>query len=111
MSVDCFHCSEPVPPDTNYQVKLDDQTNAVCCIGCQMVANTIIDQGLADYYRHRELSQGSGPSLPANINITISDTSHWQAYDDSDVQSAFVRNRDNDEKETELVIDGLTCAA
>ncbi len=111
MSVDCFHCSEPVPPDTNYQVKLDDQTYAVCCIGCQMVANTIIDQGLADYYRHRKLSQGSGPSLPANINITVTGISHWQAYDDSDVQSAFVRNRDNDEKETELVIDGLTCAA
>ena len=108
---DCFHCGEPVPSDSNYQVVLDASQKNVCCIGCQTVANTIIDQGLADYYRHRELSRGSGPSLPANINIEVSDSSHWQAYDDSEVQSAFVRQKGDQEKETELVIDGLTCAA
>lgn len=111
MSTECFHCGEDVPADTNYQVIFEEAPQPVCCIGCQTVANTIIDQGLADYYRHREVSRGSGPSLPANINIEINDTSHWLAYDDNDVQGAFVRNRANTEKETELVIDGLTCAA
>jgi Cu2+-exporting ATPase len=111
MSTECFHCGEDVPADTNYQVIFEEAPQPVCCIGCQTVANTIIDQGLADYYRHREVSRGSGPSLPANINIEINDASHWVAYDDDDVQSAFVRNKANAEKETELVIDGLTCAA
>lgn len=111
MSTECFHCGEDVPADTNYQVIFEEAQQPVCCIGCQTVANTIIDQGLADYYRHREVSRGSGPSLPANINIEINDASHWLAYDDNDVQGAFVRNRANTEKETELVIDGLTCAA
>ena len=111
MSTECFHCGEDVPADTNYQVIFEEAPQPVCCIGCQTVANTIIDQGLADYYRHREVSRGSGPSLPANINIEINDASHWIAYDDDDVQSAFVRNKSDAEKETELVIDGLTCAA
>ena len=111
MSTECFHCGEDVPADTNYQVIFAEAPQPVCCIGCQTVANTIIDQGLADYYRHREVSRGSGPSLPANINIEINDASHWVAYDDDDVQSAFVRNKSDAEKETELVIDGLTCAA
>ena len=111
MSIDCFHCNDSVSPDASYQVTLDGIEHAVCCIGCQTVANTIIDQGLADYYRHRELSRGAGPSLPANINIEVNDASHWQAYDDGDVQSAFVRTKQGPERETELVIDGLTCAA
>lgn len=111
MCTECFHCGEDVPADTNYQVIFEDTPQPVCCIGCQTVANTIIDQGLADYYRHREVSRGSGPSLPANINIEINDACHWVAYDDDDVQSAFVRNKSDAEKETELVIDGLTCAA
>ena len=112
MSVsDCFHCGEPVPSDTHYQIVLDNNCHAVCCIGCQTVAKTIIDQQLGDYYRHRELSRAAGPSLPPNINIEITAASHWQAYDDKDVQSAFVRSKNAQENETELVIDGLTCAA
>ncbi len=111
MSTECFHCGEEVPTDSSYQIILDHTPQAVCCIGCQTVANTIIDQGLADYYRHRQISRGAGPSLPANINIEVSDSSHWQAYDDDDVQGAFVRSKADSEKETELVIDGLTCAA
>ncbi|HCH24306.1 MAG TPA: cbb3-type cytochrome oxidase assembly protein CcoS [Oceanospirillaceae bacterium] len=108
---DCYHCGESVPSDSNYQIVLDQSQHKVCCIGCQTVANTIIDQGLADYYRHRELSRGANPNLPANINIAVSDSAHWLAYDDNDVQSAFVRQKGAQEKETELVIDGLTCAA
>jgi Cu2+-exporting ATPase len=90
---------------------LDGSCHAVCCIGCQTVAKTIIDQQLGDYYRHRELSRATGPSLPPNINIEVTAASHWQAYDDKDVQSAFVRSKNAQENETELVIDGLTCAA
>ncbi|MDP6969617.1 MAG: heavy metal translocating P-type ATPase [Gammaproteobacteria bacterium] len=108
---DCFHCGEPVPADTHYQIVLDGSCHAVCCIGCQTVAKTIIDQQLGDYYRHRELSRATGPSLPPNINIEVTAASHWQAYDDKDVQSAFVRSKNAQENETELVIDGLTCAA
>jgi Cu2+-exporting ATPase len=108
---DCFHCGEPVPHDAHYQIQLDGVQQPVCCIGCQTVANTIIDQQLGDYYRHRELSRANSPSLPPNINIEVSGMAIWQAYDDQDVQNAFVRSPNDQERETELVIDGLTCAA
>lgn len=98
----------------------------MCCIGCQSVAQTIIDQGLADYYRHRSMSQSASSALaalPTSIDFAANDQAQWQAYDDADVQSTFVRSRQQRDqhngqqrdqlslKEADLVIDGLTCAA
>ena len=91
----------------------------MCCIGCQSVSQTIIDQGLGDYYQHREVSQVSSTmlqnSLPIQLEQTTNQHAQWDAFDDIDVQSTFVRNGHTNgaknHKEADLVIDGLTCAA
>jgi len=91
----------------------------MCCIGCQSVAQTIIDQGFGDYYQHREVSQASSTmlqnSLPVQLERTTNQHGQWDAFDDADVQSTFVRNGHTNgaknHKEADLVIDGLTCAA
>ena len=103
---------------------LHDIPRPMCCIGCQSVAQTIIDQGLGDYYRHRDLSRASSPLLQNSIPIqlgqlgqpeTTSPHAQWEAYDDDDVQNVFVRQSNTNAKmsykEADLVIDGLTCAA
>ncbi len=113
---DCFHCGQAVVQASRYTCVLDGQSQPMCCLGCETVAQTIIDQGLADYYRHRSLSQASSPILPTALDLSASHQNQWQAYDDADVQSTFVRQSQTKDhttnaKEADLVIEGLTCAA
>ena len=54
----CFHCALPVPPGAHYQVIIEDEPREMCCRGCQAVAQTIVDNGLTDYYRHRTALPG-----------------------------------------------------
>ncbi|HNF89549.1 MAG TPA: heavy metal translocating P-type ATPase metal-binding domain-containing protein, partial [Thiobacillaceae bacterium] len=49
----CFHCGEPVPAGTHYRIVFQGESKAACCLGCEAVAQTIIDSGNADYYRLR----------------------------------------------------------
>ena len=50
---DCFHCGLPVPTGSHWQVKIDDVQQAMCCPGCEAVAQTIVDNNLTSYYRDR----------------------------------------------------------
>ncbi|MBL8407555.1 MAG: heavy metal translocating P-type ATPase metal-binding domain-containing protein, partial [Candidatus Accumulibacter sp.] len=50
----CYHCGQPVPTAVDLAVSIDGQPRAMCCGGCQAVAQAIVDNGLADYYRHRD---------------------------------------------------------
>lgn len=97
----------------------------MCCIGCQSVAQTILDQGLGDYYHHRDLAQSASTVMANSLPIQLENFSQhqrqWDAFDDTDVQTAFVRHSNkkianptaslSTLHEADLVIDGLTCAA
>ena len=49
----CYHCGLPIPDDVDLPVVINDERRAMCCNGCQAVAQSIVDNGLADYYRNR----------------------------------------------------------
>ena len=49
----CFHCGEPVPGSLDLRVTIFGKPEMMCCLGCQAVAEQIIELGLTDYYRHR----------------------------------------------------------
>ena len=65
----CYHCGLPVPGGAEWSVSIDGQPRAMCCIGCQAVAQAIVDNGLADYYRTRD-ARPDGPrgALPAILD-------------------------------------------
>ena len=50
----CFHCGLPVPSGSAWSVKIADVERAMCCPGCEAVAQTIVANGLSDYYATRE---------------------------------------------------------
>ena len=50
----CYHCGLPIPADVDLAVTINDVPQAMCCLGCQAVAQSIVDNGLADYYRSRD---------------------------------------------------------
>jgi len=102
---DCYHCGLPVPVELDLSVKIDDQPRAMCCLGCQAVAQAIVDDGLADYYRNRDaLPDSPREAMPAVLD-------GLKLYDHADFQKSFVRALGDGEREASLIIEGITCAA
>jgi Cu2+-exporting ATPase len=103
---ECFHCGLPLPA-TAYAVVIDGVTRDTCCRGCQAVAQTIADNGLASYYRHRTVLPQSQPTTGDDMLAKL------RLYDLPEIQRGFVRAADatEHEKEASLLLDGITCAA
>ncbi len=101
----CYHCGLPIPRDTHLIVGIGGAPRAMCCAGCQAVAQAIVDNGLDDYYRHRDaLPESPREALPAVLGeLTF--------YDHPDVQGSFVRPLSEHEREAALILEGITCAA
>lgn len=76
----------------------------MCCEGCKAVAETIIDNGLEQYYQYRDGPSQQGQSL---VPKELEQMNRW---DDPQEQQSFVRHQ-GEEASTTLVVDGITCAA
>lgn len=79
----------------------------MCCAGCQAVAQAIVSNGLADYYRHRDaLPESPRQALPQALQEV-------GLFDHPEMQKGFVRRVDDasGECEASLIIEGITCAA
>ncbi|MBV8046328.1 MAG: cadmium-translocating P-type ATPase [Paludibacterium sp.] len=105
MTEQCFHCGLPVPPDTHFIIREAEREHAACCAGCQAVAQTILDTGLGDYYRHREASGQPAEALPVEVMQQIA------LYDNEALQQSFVRAEPDNVREATLMLEGITCAA
>ena len=44
----CYHCGLPLPAGTHFLVVIDGTPRAMCCAGCQAVAQAIAANGLSD---------------------------------------------------------------
>lgn len=112
----CFHCGLDIPAGTRFVLQIDGQPRALCCPGCLAVAQTIVDSGLDDYYRHRAGTAAAGAATTAAADIAgraLPDTlaQELALYDLPSVQQAFVTTLENNTREASLVIEGITCAA
>ncbi len=102
---DCYHCGLPLGGEDELSVIIDGESRSMCCIGCQAVAQAIVANGLADYYRNRDaLPDSPREALPSIIEgLTL--------YDHADFQKRFVCELGDSEREASLIIEGITCAA
>ncbi|MFC3031248.1 heavy metal translocating P-type ATPase [Pseudoalteromonas fenneropenaei] len=104
MTQSCFHCLEAVPSGFNGTVRYDGESQPVCCIGCQTVAEHILQQGLSDYYKFRTVKAGKVQELvPEQLKIIAS-------YDNAAIQEDFVAKQGN-LNEVLLSVEGISCAA
>lgn len=100
----CYHCGEPIPTGFSQSVVIDNKPQAMCCLGCTAVAQTIVDNNLTEYYKFRtEVAQKGTALVPDQLR-------QQQVLDDEVLQSEFTLEHDNS-KETILSIDGISCAA
>lgn len=105
MSGNCFHCGQGIPDGTELSVRVADVPRAMCCAGCQAVAQAIVDNGLADYYRNRDAMPDSPrEALPEPLGKLL-------LYDHAAFQKSFVREIGAHEREASLILEGITCAA
>lgn len=102
--VPCYHCGLPVPAGSQFNARVLNETRALCCPGCQAVAEAIVNGGLESYYLHRSDSATNPEALPQAL------TEELVLYDREDVQQPFVTH-DGSLASTCLMIEGISCAA
>jgi Cu2+-exporting ATPase len=101
----CYHCGLPIPDDVDLPVVINGETKAMCCYGCQAVAQSIVDNGLADYYRSRDaLPESPREAMPAILE-------QMALYDHAEFQKSFVKALGENDREASLLLEGITCAA
>jgi P-type Cu2+ transporter len=101
MHQDCFHCGLPVPAASNWQVTIDDIQQAMCCPGCQAVAQTIVDNNLTSYYRDR-LSFSDKPTELIPDALRLYDTQEQLAQFETDTEGKL---------QGTFSIEGIRCGA
>lgn len=105
----CYHCGLPVPDgamgEAALSTMIDGQARPMCCLGCQAVAQAIVDGGLADYYRRRDaLPHSPREAAPEALE-------ELPLYDHAEFQKSFIRALGEHEREAALMLEGVTCAA
>lgn len=100
----CFHCHEPVPAGTDFHCEVLSQPQVFCCAGCQAVAETIVAQGLSDYYKFRSKAANKANAVPAELKTQL------KSYDSAEVLQDLTEQR-GDAQRIELSVNGMSCAA
>ena len=82
-----------MPDDVELSVVVEGEERPMCCYGCQAVAQSIVANGLADYYRTRDsLPEAPREAMPAILE-------QLALYDHADFQKSFVKTLGESERE------------
>lgn len=101
----CYHCGLPIPDDVDLTVQVEETTHALCCTGCQAVAQSIVSSGLTDYYKRRDaMPEQAREAMPDELK-------DLGLFDHPDFQQGFVKPVGEHEREAALILEGVTCAA
>lgn len=101
----CYHCGLPVPESLDLPVQVLGKRQQMCCIGCQAVAQSIVDNGLGEYYANRDaMPESPREAMPAVLEQLV-------LFDHAEFQKSFVRELGENELEASLMLEGITCAA
>lgn len=101
----CYHCGLPIPSGADYAVDIDGERRAMCCHGCQAVAQAIVDGGLTSFYQHRETPSRRPEDLVPEALRRL------ELYDQPALQKSFVQADTGSGMTASLILEGITCAA
>lgn len=105
----CFHCNDSVPLGLELYVTINNKKQPMCCIGCQAVAQTIVDNNLTQYYQVRtEPAQKGADLIPEQLKAAHQQKN--KLLDEDVLQNEFIY-QNNDSKEAILTVEGISCAA
>jgi len=95
----CFHCGEKLPSEPFFTV-IFNQSRPMCCLGCQLASESIVELGLSQYYLDRREISPTAPLPLANFD----------AYNHDDIKAQFVYHEDG-ASTAELSVTNLRCTA
>ena len=109
----CYHCALPVVTGARFQVHVDGVAHNVCCPACKAVAETIIGNGLGNYYRYRDTPIVTPNGTPEQDSAGASD---FSAFDTPEFQRLLsqqhgLRELPDGRCDIDLLIGGMHCAA
>lgn len=97
----CFHCGDPVPQPP-FHAEILGKSREMCCMGCQLASQSIVEAGLEQYYLDRsEINRTA--SLPTQLT-------RLEVYDHDEIKAQFVYAQDG-MSVAELSVNNLRCAA
>ena len=102
---ECFHCGVAADGEHSLQLEINGVVRNMCCIGCKAVAEALIAAGHEDYYRVRSEPARTGRQLVPSL------LRQARVYDNPEVQAGFVEQTSDGLRETNLILEGITCAA
>jgi len=102
----CFHCGLPAEGTRLYQSELLGATRTFCCAGCEAVASTIVGAGFGAYYETRDPPRGAAQRAPLPQDVLPA-----SIYDEPVAQRQFVTSIGENERETLLLVERISCAA
>ncbi len=101
-SSSCFHCHLPVPTNFNSSLEYKGIQRNFCCMGCFSIAETIIDNGLDDYYKFRtSVAPKADALIPEELAI----------FDEPEVLESLSTTLQNNFQSIELICENLQCSA
>ncbi len=105
---ECFHCGLPIPANYHQTLEVLGKERGFCCVGCYSVAETIVNNGLTDYYQFRtEQAIRPDQELPAELI----------AFDEEDIQAEYLVDQnkapatDNKSSSIILLSESIRCSA
>ena len=101
----CYHCGLPIPDNLNLFVTIDSEPQPMCCLGCQAVAQAIVNASLQDFYKYRT---NNAPVVQELVPEFLQQTT---VYDNPAIQKRFVIYEGEHIREAALILEGITCAA
>jgi len=117
MQSHCYHCGLVNPLEQEYSCELLTETRYFCCAGCLAIAETLVANGLTEFYRFRTASSQKQEALiPQEIrDIEALDTTEIlqdisQSYPSSH-NSENLSEGLNQLRSIDLGIEGISCAA
>ncbi|ELA08546.1 heavy metal translocating P-type ATPase [Moraxella macacae 0408225] len=97
----CFHCGDPLPKQPFFSTILGKE-RPMCCLGCQLASQSIVESGLEQYYLDRsEINRTA--KLPDSLY-------ELKAYDHEDIKAQFVYTQQGSSV-AELSVSNLRCSA
>jgi len=104
MSSNCYHCGLPNQLAHEFQCDVLGKTEYFCCAGCLAIAETLVANGLTDFYRFRDAnSQKPAQLIPQEIrDIEALDTPEILA----DISQSYAEAKKQEAQLTKILLIG-----
>ncbi len=103
-NLNCFHCGLDNPEGINLTLTLFDKKRYFCCHGCIAIAETLAQNDMLDFYRFRERPSSKPEELIPQDLLKL------EALDSPEILEEISQS-DDDLREIQLGIEGITCGA